>query len=88
MYSWVVISGNSENRQSRLWVVGISEFPEFPGFLVKVVAEGLSGIFPVWILVFCLINSAFLKGLVISARLIVCGKPPKLTLLVWAKRGI
>ena len=46
LYILIIIARNSENLQNRLVIVGIFEFPEFPGFLAKLVSERLRGISP------------------------------------------
>ena len=40
LYRWVPIAGNSEHLQNRLGLSRFSEFPEFPGFLVKLASGG------------------------------------------------
>ena len=59
LYSWVVVAGNSENLRSRL---GFVVFCEFPGFLVKLVSEGLRRIFLGVILVFRLTQFRIPEG--------------------------
>ena len=79
------LSREIRNISKTAWGLSrFSEFPEFPGFLVKLASEGLRIFFLGGILVFRLPTPVFVKYLGVSAKLAAWRNPPYPTLILWA----